>query len=94
MSSRDFLRGHLPDVPLVVPCVRVVRLVDRERVTIVVDGDVDGAPGCHLDAERRAASAGESVDVNLYRTGVQGGFLFWLTLLDFKADPLWGGLPA
>ena len=24
----------------------------------------------------------------------QGGFLFWLTLLDFKADPLLGGLPA
>ena len=24
----------------------------------------------------------------------QGGFLFWLILLDFKADPLLGGLPA
>ena len=24
----------------------------------------------------------------------QGGFLFWLTLLDFKVDPLLGGLPA
>ena len=24
----------------------------------------------------------------------QGGFLFWLTLLEYKAGPLWGGLSA
>ena len=43
----------------------VIDLVHRNRVRIVIDGYIDRAPRCKLDADARAATARKIIDDHL-----------------------------
>jgi hypothetical protein len=60
---------HLEHVAAEVPGLRVVALVQADRLPVVVDGDVDVTAETVLDAGRGAAAACEQVDGDFARDG-------------------------
>jgi hypothetical protein len=61
-AADDALDVHFPNVLAEVQGARMVDAVHREGFLIVIDGDIDGTPEGHFDAEAGATSAGEVVD--------------------------------
>ena len=66
-ASAGFHRIYVPDVCDVMPRVRVVKLVHRDRRGIVVDSDVGVKAHRHLEAARSASAAGKKVDADVHR---------------------------